>query len=117
LEKGYLNIEELSEYLGIKKSTLYAKVAKRQVPFYKIDRLIRFKKIEIDRWVESLRQEPIGTNKKAREILKGLNSRKTDANSLVKDCIEQVKRNEYNPVRREPDHFKGLRKEAKDGTL
>ncbi|MEW6003661.1 MAG: helix-turn-helix domain-containing protein [Nitrospirota bacterium] len=53
MEKGYLNIEELSEYLGIKKSSLYAKVAKRQVPFYKIDRLIRFKKTEIDRWVRA----------------------------------------------------------------
>jgi excisionase family DNA binding protein len=117
LEKGYLNIEELSEYLGIKKSTLYAKVAKRQGPFYKIDRLIRFKKTEIDRWVESLRQKPIRTDKKAREILKGLNGRKADVNSLVKDCIELVKRNEYNPLQREPDQIKGLRKEASDGTL
>jgi excisionase family DNA binding protein len=117
LEKGYLNIEELSEYLGIKKSTLYAKVAKRQVPYYKIDRLIRFKKTEIDRWVESLRQAPVETDRKAREILKGLNNRKANINSLVKNCIELVKRNEYNPVHREPDQIKGLRKEVKDGTF
>jgi excisionase family DNA binding protein len=90
LEEGYLNIEELSEYFGIKKSTLYAKVSKRQLPFYKIDRLIRFKKTGIDCWVESLRQEPIATDEKTREILKGLNSRKADINSLVKDCIELV---------------------------
>jgi excisionase family DNA binding protein len=56
--KEYISIEELSEYIGIKKSTLYATVANGQIPFYRIGRLIRFKKTEIDHWLGSLRQEP-----------------------------------------------------------
>lgn len=55
--KEYIGINELSEHLGIKRSTLYARVADRLIPFYRIGRLIRFKKTEIDHWMESLRQE------------------------------------------------------------
>lgn len=56
--KEYIGINELSEHLGIKRSTLYARVADRQIPFYRFGRLIRFKKTEINDWIESLKQEP-----------------------------------------------------------
>ena len=71
--REYLNIEELSEYLGIKKSTLYAKVASGQIPHYKIGHLVRFKKADIDCWMESLKQIPFDASKKANEVIKGLN--------------------------------------------
>ena len=89
--KEYMVIEELSEYLGIKKSTLYAKVASKQIPHYKIDRLVRFKKTEIDRWMEGLRREPIDTRKKAEGFFKSLNNKNIDINRLVRKSIETVK--------------------------
>ena len=46
--KELLTIDELSEYLGVKKSTLYSKVEGREIPFYKIGHLVRFRKAEID---------------------------------------------------------------------
>jgi len=55
--KEYLNIKELSEYLGIKTSTLYAKVSAGQIPHYKINRLVRFGKDDIDEWLESQKRD------------------------------------------------------------
>ena len=36
MEKVFLNIDELSQYLGIKKSNLYAKVERQEIPFYRV---------------------------------------------------------------------------------
>ena len=55
MEKEFLSINDVSEYLGMKRSTLYLKVEKHQVPFYRFGRLIRFKKVDLDRWAEGFR--------------------------------------------------------------
>jgi excisionase family DNA binding protein len=50
-----LNIKQISEYLNIKQKTIYKKVEKGEIPYYKIGSLVRFKKEEIDHWLESFR--------------------------------------------------------------
>ncbi|MGH9783991.1 MAG: helix-turn-helix domain-containing protein [Terriglobia bacterium] len=57
-EKQYLDVNELSRYLRIKPSTLYAWAAQGKIPCVKVHRLIRFRRDEIDCWVESFRQHP-----------------------------------------------------------
>ncbi len=52
MEKRFLGIKQLAEYLGVRESTLYAWVHTRQIPYYKIGRLVKFKLFEIDRWLE-----------------------------------------------------------------
>ena len=47
-----LNIEELSEYLKIPKSTLYKLVREGKVPYQKIGRHLRFRRETIDQWLE-----------------------------------------------------------------
>ena len=49
----FLNIKELSNYLSVKESWIRSMVFKSQIPYYKIGRLIKFKKCEIDQWIES----------------------------------------------------------------
>ena len=66
--KELLTIDEISEYLGIKKSTLYSKVERREIPFYKIGHLIRFRKAEIDAWMENFKAEPEDLGVRARKI-------------------------------------------------
>lgn len=47
-----LTFQEAAEYLGISKSTLYKKTAKKKIPFYKNQgKLIYFKKSELNDWV------------------------------------------------------------------
>lgn len=59
MDKKFLNIGELSQYLGIKKSNLYSKVERKEIPFYRFGRLIMFKKDEVDTFMEkcNLRKE------------------------------------------------------------
>ncbi|MBI5150141.1 MAG: helix-turn-helix domain-containing protein [Candidatus Omnitrophica bacterium] len=47
-----IDIKELSDYLAIKAGTIYAWVHTKQIPHYKIGRLVRFELSEIEKWLE-----------------------------------------------------------------
>ena len=51
-ETEFMDIEETSKFLKLKKSTLYQFVFKRQIPFYKSTKKLLFKKSELIDWVE-----------------------------------------------------------------
>ena len=118
MEKVYLNIDELSQYLGIKKSNIYAKVERKEIPFYRWGRLIMFKKDEIDSFMEKCRVECFDIKKEAERVMKSANRSKVDINRVIKKTIEGVNGMRYTAPHGKPDHrFKGLRKEVQDGTL
>lgn len=52
IEKRYLNIKELSIYLGFAVGTLYQWVFYKRIPYHKFGKSIRFDKLEIDKWSE-----------------------------------------------------------------
>ena len=69
LKKEFLSIKELSEYLGIKPKTLYFWVSKGVLPHYRIQGVIRFKRKDIDKWVEACKRIVVDIkNLKVREI-------------------------------------------------
>jgi len=53
MNKKFLNIKELSEYLGVTVNTLYAWVNQRKIPYLKMGRLVRFDREKVEKWVES----------------------------------------------------------------
>jgi excisionase family DNA binding protein len=55
MEKRYLGIIELSEYLGLTKGTLYVWVCQRKIPFLKIGKLVKFDLEEIGDWLKDKR--------------------------------------------------------------
>ena len=55
----YIDIEELADYLKVKKRTAYHLVETMQIPHYRVGRLIRFKLSEIEAWMETKRHEPV----------------------------------------------------------
>ncbi len=112
-----LNIDELSDYVKIKKSSLYSKVARREIPHYKIGHLLRFKRSEIDLWVEESKVETLNPRERAKKILRGTGNSTTDIGALVKETIAEAKAIHYTPVKGKPDPTRGLRKEVKDGSL
>jgi excisionase family DNA binding protein len=57
--KAFFTPDELAEFLAISKVTVYRLVGKRQLPFHKIGGVLRFKKEDIERYLESGRVEPI----------------------------------------------------------
>ena len=52
---NYISLEAAAEYLGVKVPTLrsWIKNAKNEVPAHKVGRLWKFKRSEIDAWVNS----------------------------------------------------------------
>lgn len=53
-----LTIKEVATRLQIKPSTLYAWAAQGRIPCLKIHGLVRFRRDEIDQWLESFRKRP-----------------------------------------------------------
>ena len=87
-----------------------------ELPHYKIGRLIRFRKSDVDRWMEDHRRENINMEKKAKHILRAINTPRMDVDSLIKKSIEEVKGNGYTLPRVRPDQDKA-KKEVEHGTL
>jgi len=54
--ENWLTLEQISEYLQISTSSTYKMAQAGRIPAYKVGRQWRFKKEEIDRWVE--KQKP-----------------------------------------------------------
>ena len=55
LQENYLNLEEAAVYLGIKPATLrsWIKDPDNEVPAHKVGRMWKFKRSEIDEWINS----------------------------------------------------------------
>ena len=53
------NLKELSEYIKLPKSWIYRQTSERTIPFIKAGRYVRFKKYEIDKWLEEKSVNPI----------------------------------------------------------
>lgn len=56
-----LTLKELAQYLKVGEQWVYQKVYQRSIPFYKIGKYTRFRKSEIDQW---LQENGNGNNKK-----------------------------------------------------
>ena len=54
----FWDVKDLSKYLKIKSSTIYAWTAQGKIPHIKIHGLVRFKPEEIDTWLETFRSNP-----------------------------------------------------------
>jgi len=117
MESEYLNVEQLSRYLGIKKSNIYAKVRRREIPFYRVGRLIMFKKEEIDAFMDKCRVECFDIKKEAERVMKGANRSRVDVDRVIKKAIEGVNGKGYTTSHGKPDRIKGLRKEVEHGTV
>ena len=52
MNKRLININELSEYVGLSTSTIYSWVSQRRIPFLKVGRLTKFDLEEIDKWIK-----------------------------------------------------------------
>ena len=105
---GLWDIGKLSQYLGIKKSTLYAMIERKEIPFYRIGRLARFRPAEIDEWLLTRKQGDQET--KSRRAPRKRLSLPSSASQIVRAAIDEVNRGRYNRSGKS-DRIKGLGKE------
>lgn len=62
VEKRLWTIEEVSRYLGIPTSSVYkmtARGARERIPYLKLGGRLRFRKADIDRWLDALLVSPV----------------------------------------------------------
>jgi excisionase family DNA binding protein len=53
MEDRWLSVDEIAEYLGIKRDTVYKWIGENRMPAHKVGRLWKFRKEEVDEWVKS----------------------------------------------------------------
>jgi excisionase family DNA binding protein len=53
IENRWLSIEEIGEYLGVKRDTLKRWIREKEMPAHKVGRSWKFKMNEVDDWVKS----------------------------------------------------------------
>lgn len=49
----WLSVDEIAEYLGVSKDTVYSWINGRGMPAHRMGRLWKFKRNQVDAWVES----------------------------------------------------------------
>lgn len=53
MEDRWLSVDEITEYLGVSRDTVYNWIAARAMPAHRVGRLWKFKKEAVDAWVQS----------------------------------------------------------------
>jgi excisionase family DNA binding protein len=118
MEKGFFTVEEVSEYLSVKVSTVYAKVS--EMPHYKVGNLLRFKKEEIDAWMVTKKRPPSEEFPVIRRKSRSHGNIKTHERSggvsLVRKAIDEVNGKGYNFTGKS-DPTKDLGKEVRNGIV
>jgi len=110
LEKAFLTVEDVSAYLNVKPSTIYSWAKVVGIPHFKLGKMLRFKRSEIDAWMEAHRGNGINPEIKAKEILKGVRNPKMYINRTVKKVIEEAKNSGYTPNHGKSDQIRGLKR-------
>jgi excisionase family DNA binding protein len=53
MEDRWLSVDEIAEYLGVRRDTIYRWINDKDMPAHKLGRLWKFKKGQVDAWVEA----------------------------------------------------------------
>lgn len=51
MDDRWLSVDEVAEYLGVSKDTVYVWVAGKDMPGYQVGRFWKFKREDVDTWV------------------------------------------------------------------
>ncbi len=51
MENKWVSIDDIAEYLGVKRDTVYKWIERKQMPAHKVGRLWKCKVAEVDEWI------------------------------------------------------------------
>ena len=115
IDSRFWDIEDLSHYLNVKVKTIYSMIP--SIPHYRVGKLIRFRKQEIDAWLESKRGNVQDIKIHTRKIRKTSDSANNHIDKLIRKTIDQTKQEDYNLDHGKSDRIEGLRKEVKNVSI
>ena len=105
----YLTIKDVAAELQVKPSTLYAWIGEGKIPFIKLHRLVRFRREDIEGWVQSLRRQAVVPEKR-------VNRRRRNVET-IDGLIARAKADVYTPGCGKPDQDRANGKEATNGSV
>jgi excisionase family DNA binding protein len=53
MDDRWLSVDEIAQYLGIKRDTVYKWIDEKRMPAHKVGRLWKFRRSEVDDWVRA----------------------------------------------------------------
>lgn len=53
MEDRWLSVDDICDYLGVKRDTAYKWINEKSMPAHRMGRLWKFKKEKVDAWVEA----------------------------------------------------------------
>ena len=53
MEDRWLSVDEIADYLGVSRDTIYNWIAGKEMPSHRIGRFWKFKRDEVDDWVRA----------------------------------------------------------------
>ncbi len=95
MQNDFLTVRQASQYLGVKPSSLYAMVERKEIPHYRVRRLIKFTKADLDAYLQKHKIDCIDIDRATNRILKHACNPKIDIHALAKKKIAEVKENMY----------------------
>jgi excisionase family DNA binding protein len=118
LSSGFLNVRTIARYLRLQPSTVYSLVEEKKVPHYRIGRQIRFRRSEVDEWMEGQREAAVDIKIEDRRVVGSLQRRPgADVDRIMKKAIEDTKKKGYTVSQEKSGGIKGLETEVKHGLV
>jgi|HubBroStandDraft_1064217.scaffolds.fasta_scaffold691027_1 excisionase family DNA binding protein len=71
MDDRWLSVDEIVEYLGVSRDTVYGWIAERGLPAHRVGRLWKFKKDAVDSWIKgggADARRAVGDPKKAKPV-------------------------------------------------
>ena len=53
IQDRWLSVDDIKNYLGVNRDTIYKWIERKNMPAHKVGRLWKFKRDEVDEWVRS----------------------------------------------------------------
>lgn len=54
-QESFIDVKEAAEFIGVPVSSIYNYVASDNIPYYKLGRLLRFRKSDLTKWVRKFK--------------------------------------------------------------
>lgn len=67
-DENLYSVAHLADYLGVSEDWVYGMVRKREIPFFKVGNRNRFRRVEIDQWLEERASRPLPVNPVAKKL-------------------------------------------------
>ena len=79
----FLTVFEVASLLSVKPSTVYQWVSLGEIPHYRLGRIVRFRRKDLEAWVENFRKEKIDIERKTRVILGTIGRKDKDIDRIM----------------------------------